>query len=97
MTRQQLSEQLVDLIPTAAHRAVRGAELVANGNVKHMGGARFLVDSESRSDWAYEVNVEHGTCDCPDFWAPVEGDTKFCKHFCASWLVWRILQEVRRG
>ena len=81
MTRYAMSAKLTGLIPLAGFRAVRGAELVAAGRVRHLAGPLWLVEGSGDT---YIVDLAAGTCDCPDGRAPHDGEgRKFCKHFCA--------------
>lgn len=81
MTRYAMSAKLTGLIPVAGFRAVRGAELVATGRVRHLAGPLWLVEGSSAEP--YCVDVDAGTCDCPDGRAPQVDGRRMCKHLCA--------------
>ena len=83
MTRYELGRRLAALVPVAHERAVKGAELAATGKVHRLGGSLWAVTGSD----TYIVDVQAGTCDCPDSRAPHdEQGRKFCKHMCAVML-----------
>lgn len=84
-TRLQISQnpQFTALIHVAHERAVKGAELTASGRVQPIAGRTFLVASSAGS--AYTVDLDAGTCSCPDGRAPHDAaGRKLCKHVCAA-------------
>ncbi len=82
VTRFGMGRQLTALILLAHERAVRGAELVAGGHVRPLGGSLYLVDGSAGN--VYVVDVTEGSCNCPDGRAPHDdAGRKFCKHYCA--------------
>ena len=81
MTRFEMGGRMVALIPIAHERAVKGAELAAQGRVHRLAGSLWAVEGSGDT---YIVDVQAGTCDCPDGRAPHdEQGRKFCKHMCA--------------
>jgi uncharacterized Zn finger protein len=84
MTRYQVSPRLMALIPQAGERAVRGAELAVAGQVAKLAGAIYLVQGNGD---VYMVDLEQGTCTCPDSRAAEVNGVKLCKHVCAAMLI----------
>ena len=82
MTRYQRSPHLSRLIALAAERAVKGAELVVGGGVAPLTASTYIVKGSTM----YLVDLETGTCTCPDSKAPVIEGAKLCKHTCAVML-----------
>ncbi len=81
-TRFEMSQKLTSLIGVAGFRAVRGAELVATGQVRHLAGPLWLVKGSNGEP--YIVDLAAGSCDCPDGRAPHDAQgRKWCKHVCA--------------
>jgi uncharacterized Zn finger protein len=80
MTRYQMSPRLMELIPQAGERAVRGAELAVTGQVAKLAGAVYLVRGNGD---IYTVDLEQGACTCPDGRAAIVNGVKMCKHVCA--------------
>lgn len=86
LTRNRLSASMCRLIPMAHERAVRGAELVATGKVTRIAdGRQFFVAGHTSA--YYVVDLDAGTCNCPDGRAPKAADgRRLCKHMCAALL-----------
>lgn len=66
-------------------RQERGLILAKNKGIRHVAGPTWVVPSQSNEQAAYLVNVEEGTCSCPDF----ELRRARCKHYFAV--------EIRRS
>ena len=66
---------------TANPRAERGKQIAQAGGIKHVGGARYLVPSQSGGA-AYEVDLADGRCQCPDW----QFHRSACKHIEATYL-----------
>ena len=62
-------------------RQERALKLALNGHVAHKGGRVFSVRSEDGKH-AYLVNLEKGSCTCPDY-----HNGYVCKHRIASYLI----------
>jgi transposase len=60
-------------------RQEKGLILAKNKGIRHVAGPTWVVPSQSNEQAAYLVNVEEGTCSCPDF----ELRRAKCKHFYA--------------
>ena len=69
MTRYDVSKRMCELIHVAGPRAVRGAEL-------------YFVASSRPGEW-YTVDLDKGTCTCPDGRAPMVNGRRYCKHYVA--------------
>lgn len=60
-------------------RQGKGLVLAKNKGIRHVAGPTWVVPSQSNEQAAYLVNVDEGTCSCPDF----ELRRAKCKHFFA--------------
>ena len=81
-TRFEMGRRLTALIPIAHERAVKGAELVAGGHVRPLGGSLYLVDGSAGNVYVVDV-AAGGACNCPDSKAPYDAaGRKCCKHMC---------------
>jgi transposase len=60
-------------------RQEKGLILAKNKGIRHVAGPTWVVPSQSNEQAAYLVNVDEGTCSCPDF----ELRRAKCKHFFA--------------
>jgi len=70
-------------------RQQRALKLALGGHVTHKAGRIFSVQSENCSH-SYLVNLECGTCTCPDY-----RNGNICKHRIAAYLIEQSLQTNR--
>lgn len=70
---------LVSNILAMDARQERGLVLAKHKGIRHVSGPTWVVPSQSNEQAAYLVNVDEGTCNCPDF----ELRRAKCKHVYA--------------
>jgi len=90
----RLADRIVAKYPELRKRALKAVMLHAEGRV-HRNGAEhcFDVDSQSKEELSYKVDVRFGTCTCPDFEGALLGrrhsspwcnGQPMCKHLVAA-------------
>jgi len=91
-----LADRIARKYPELKARALRGAQLYALGHVRRNGAeGRYDVRSQSKPGVTYQVNVQLGSCTCPDWEnsllgmdraAPWCGNGPKCKHLLACYM-----------